>query len=143
MKDLLKLSILILITTSCASQGEEDSSSSEAASQPVQELNVKMISPESSSSMTLSDAVTYCRELNAACEYHLEGESCSALQSGWTVPRMEDISLFIHMTNSINYIWTRTPYAAVLGAYTFMNMRDGAWGYDYHYSPYIYVRCVK
>ena len=106
---------------------------------------VTMLSAESATPMTLPEATQYCAQLTDSCEYKLDNSSCdsAASESGWRVPNQADLSLYLGVTQTSNNLWTRSANPAVQNTYMFLKISDGSWGYDYAYSPYIYVRCVR
>lgn len=106
---------------------------------------VTMLSAESASPMTLPEATQYCAQLADPCEFKLDKTACDPAtpESGWRVPNQADLSLYLGVTQTSNNLWTRSANPAVQNTYMFLKISDGSWGYDYAYSPYIYVRCVK
>jgi len=137
------LILTVSLVTACNQDKSKDSSGDSTSAQaPVLPLITK-ISAETNSSMTLAQATQYCQTLNAPCENDLTGTACGTSEGEWNVPTAEQLSLFVGSNTSQKNIWTRTVHSPVQGTYVYMNIFDGLWGYDYSYSPYIYVRCVK
>ena len=137
--------LVLLLLTACAPEKSDPTPIAPAPNEGAQAPSKfpLMMSGESAGPMTLSEASEYCRTLNTICDVDLSGESCSTNETGWSLPSADQLSLFIGTRNSMKNLWTRTAHAPVPGTYIYMNVQEGGWGYDYHYSPFIHVRCVK
>lgn len=135
--------MMISLVTACNQDKGKDGSDDTTSAQAPAMSSASKISAESNAPMTLAQATQYCQILSAPCEDDLTGTACGTAEGEWTVPTAEQLSGFVGSSTSQKNLWTRTVHAPISGTYIYMNIFDGLWGYDYSYSPYIYVRCVK
>ncbi len=105
-----------------------------------------MLSAESTVSYTHSDAVIYCRNLDAPCQYWIDG-TCGGpvvlYHDDWRIPTVEELALFLGITYDGSYLWTRTVRDATTGFWICPRLSDGHW-YSYgSYTDTASVRCVR
>lgn len=104
--------------------------------------NPEMISGESAATMTLVEAANYCRTLSSLCEYRVDGSACSSeAYKGWHLPSADELSWFFGLSDSQEYLWTRTPFSD-LDKYLIVSLSDGSWGWG-GYAAGVRARCVK
>lgn len=102
----------------------------------------EMISPESSKKMTLVEGANYCRTLNSTCDVRVDGTPCSAEPlTDWHLPSSDELTRFLGLTTSENYLWTRTQFNE-LDKYIILSLLDGSWGWA-GYAASLSVRCVR
>ncbi len=103
-----------------------------------------MISAESGSTYTYSNALAYCRGLNAACQYNADGSACGATTyTGWRLPRFDEITPFTGFTASTVLLFTITPWPGGSGGeYHIVRLSDGYWSASGFGSGRA-VRCVR
>ena len=105
--------------------------------------SISMISAESASTYTIATGSAYCRSLNAACQYNSDGSACGGTTyTGWKFPTAEDLGLFVGLTASGNYLWTRSVYYGGGNSFVYYRLSDGGWSYNL-YNSGNYVRCVR
>ncbi len=103
-----------------------------------------MISAESPSyiDFTHTEAVNYCRELSAPCEYMIDGTCTQYVDyTDWKMPTIDELALFYGMEDTYQGLWTRTISGTTDGSWV-VGWLMGGWSSS---SPSLNwkVRCVR
>ncbi len=103
-----------------------------------------MISPETGSTSTVLNSLTYCRALVAPCARTSEDVACDATNySDWRLPTADELGVFYGITGATtNYLWTRSVHHGNSSNYVSLRLDTTGWVISGNTIGY-YVRCVR